>query len=259
MAARLHAIADETAAVLAEGSSEGMVYRLPDRRLPPAEYRAVNKVLEGLGGKWDRRAKGHVFPFDPAELLAEALERGTFQNRQQVLGAFETPAALAREMAAFAVVPGGAILEPSAGGGMLVEAALRKGAHLVQAVEVDTYRATDLRSRFGPEVDVYMGRFEDFAATQAVPFDGIVMNPPFASGLDAEHVMLAWALLDIGGSLAAIVSEGLFQRSDKKAAGFREFLADEMRDPVVRRIPPGTFREAGTEIATRLILASRAA
>ena len=39
-------------------------------------YTKVNKKLIGIGGKWNRKAKAHIFPTDPSELMGRVkLER----------------------------------------------------------------------------------------------------------------------------------------------------------------------------------------
>ena len=54
-------IADNILSILGECRVEGDTLFLPDRQLDRSTYQAVNKVLVNIGGKWDRRAKGHVF------------------------------------------------------------------------------------------------------------------------------------------------------------------------------------------------------
>ena len=55
-------------------------------------------------------------------------------------------------------------------------------------------------------------------------YDRIVMNPPFENGLDIDHVMHAYTLLNPKGRVVAIMSEGVFYRQFKKDTAFREFL-----------------------------------
>lgn len=70
-------IADNILDILGECRTEGNTLFLPDRQLERSTYQAVNKVLESIGGKWDRKAKGHVFAEgDPAELLDNVILAG---------------------------------------------------------------------------------------------------------------------------------------------------------------------------------------
>ena len=50
------------------------------------------------------------------------------------------------------------------------------------------------------------------------------MNPPFSNRRDIEHVRHAYELLKPGGRIVAIMGEGSFFGSDKKATEFREWL-----------------------------------
>jgi hypothetical protein len=56
-------------------------------------------------------------------------------------------------------------------------------------------------------------------------YDRVIMNPPFSNGLDADHVRRAYDMLNPGGRLVAITSEGIFYREDAKARGFRDWFA----------------------------------
>lgn len=72
-------------------------------------------------------------------------------------------------------------------------------------------------------------------------YDRIVMNPPFGDGADIDHVRHAYTLLRPGGRIVAIVGEGAFIRSDKKATAFREWL--EKVGATEEPLPPGTFND----------------
>jgi hypothetical protein len=61
--------------VLAEATVEGQVLRFAqeyDRKL----YEATKKVLEAIGGTWDRYAKAFLFPGDASEIIAEIVRTG---------------------------------------------------------------------------------------------------------------------------------------------------------------------------------------
>ena len=99
---------------------DGNVVRLA-QQLDRPTYVAVNKVLESIGGKWNRKAKGHVFNMDPAEILEEVILTGEYSSKKQDFGFFETPPELAKKVVELADIrPGMSILEPSAGRGALL-------------------------------------------------------------------------------------------------------------------------------------------
>ena len=67
-----------------------------------------------------------MFPFDPRELMADAVETGAVVDAKKTLQFFETPADLAARMVDLAqIAPGNRVLEPSAGFGRIVRAADR--------------------------------------------------------------------------------------------------------------------------------------
>jgi len=84
------------------------------------------------------------------------------------------------------------VLEPSAGGGSLVRAALDAGAGWVMAVEIDPAWCARLRERFARELDegflsVVEGDFlaMDWSRTH---FGITLSNPPFDNGLDTRFL-----------------------------------------------------------------------
>jgi hypothetical protein len=85
-------------------------------------------------------------------------------------------------------------------------------------------------------------------------YDKIVMNPPFQQQADIDHVRHAYSLLNAGGRLVAIVSEGVFFRQDKKASAFREWL--EEVGGTSEQIEAGAFdtSDRPTGVATRLVV-----
>ena len=57
--------------ILQKCTVEGMVVKLPAGQLDRAMYVKVSKALEGIGGKWNKKSLGFVFPVDPSEMLNE--------------------------------------------------------------------------------------------------------------------------------------------------------------------------------------------
>lgn len=87
---------------------------------------------------------------------------------------------------------GARVLEPSAGRGALVDAALAAGAASVHAVEVDRDLARRLARRYAhdPRVTVEAGDFLA-VAPRARGFDVVFGNPPYDQGMDTAHLE-AW-------------------------------------------------------------------
>lgn len=248
-------IDDFTRDILSRSMIDGSTVKLPPGKLDRSDYERVNKALTALGGKWNRKAGGHVFPFPAAELLADAVANGAVVDRKQALQFFETPADIAERMAELAeVAPGDLVLEPSAGLGRLAIPLIARGARVValdiDATNVDALKTLDLTGAHLSDFTLWARQHQT-----AKPFRAVVMNPPFTKGQDVAHIQLAWTLLAPAGRLVAICGEGVFIRSDRVATGFRAWLAEIGAD--TEPLPSGTFQESGTSVSTRLITAVR--
>jgi adenine-specific DNA methylase len=180
--------------------------------------------------------------FDPGALLPP-----TADARQVVLGQWFTPPWLAEEVVACVPVAGRVVLEPSAGGGNIVHAALKAGADAVIAVEIDPAMCTRLAERFASEVAD--GRVEiycaDFLTLDGLPaFETIVGNIPYDDGADGDHLariadLVAGTHREIGMLLRTVVmhSGDRFNRVWSR-------LAITQIEPCADRIP---FPPAGDE------------
>lgn len=167
-----------------------------------------------------------------------------------VEGYHPTPRGLAEEVIRRADIrPGMTVLEPSAGSGSLADAAVAAGG-LVSVVERDP------RLRRVLETKGYALIGDDALTVQGL-FDRVVMNPPFERGAEIDHVRAAYANLKPGGRLVAIMSEGPFFRSDKKATSFRDWL--ESVRGTSRPNAEGAFKgsERSTGVRTRIVVVDK--
>lgn len=247
-------ITDDVADVLRRSTVVGATIVLPQGQMARPLYAATDKALTALGGKWCKRARAHVFPFDPSEKLAAALSSGKALDevltRKKRLQLFETPADLARDLvASLAITDGDTCLEPSAGRGRIVEALADAGALQITAVEIDHENGDALIAQ-GIADEILVADFltERPAVLRA---SAIAMNPPFTRNQDVRHVRHAYDCLVAGGRMAAIVSGHGFIGQECEAIEFREWLDEVGAD--VSIIPAGAFKESGTTIETRRI------
>ena len=79
-------------------------------------------------------------------------------------------------------------------------------------------------------------------------YDRIVMNPPFSDGRDIQHVQHAYSLLRPGGRIVAIMGEGAFFQSNKRAEGFREWL--DTLGATNEKLPDGSFMDPSLPVNT---------
>jgi len=216
-------------------------------------YVRTNKALEVLGGKWNRKAKGHTFAADPRDALADMLDSGEATVVKD--GWFPTPRAVVERMLDLVPVdPGGMILEPSAGEGHICDVVCADywldPAEWFFCIERDRRRARVLAEKG------YRVECGDFLSYSPPPhFSRIYMNPPFEAGQDIDHVRHAYDFLKPGGALVAVMSESPFFRGDKRATAFREWLAEVGGQS--HPLPPDSFKESGTGVNTRLVVIHR--
>lgn len=244
------AIEPEALDVLKRARIDGGVLFLPEEKLPRPLYLAVNTALVALGGKWDRRAKGHVFA-DPTDLHAAL--GGVLDSGEVVLpnknGYFPTPEKLARCLVAIAdIQPSYHVLEPSAGQGAIADILAEiVGVNQVFCVELLPQNAKVLRDKG------YATTEGDFLTVDIVgAYDAIVMNPPFEQQQDIAHVLHAWKLLRPGGTLVSVMSAGVLFREDRRAKEFREFV--DKHDGCIEKNPPESFRASGTDVSTATVV-----
>lgn len=234
--------------VLDTATIAGNLLTLPDR-LDRKLYSQTNKILEALGGRWDRRAGGHVFDADAASVIEPVILTGEYANTRQEFGQFDSPPDVVRSVIAAAGIENDmSVLEPSAGIGNLALAAEEAGA-IVAAIEIDPKRAATANDR------LFGGcRTGDFLAENpdAHPRgDRVVMNPPFARQEDIDHVYHAARFLKPGGRLVAVMSAGVTFRSNRKTEEFRRFI--EIRNGSIEPLPLGCFKPSGTSVNACLV------
>lgn len=237
--------------VLERATIEPMWVFLPTGKLDPPIYKAVDKFLIALGGRWNKSKQGHHFPAG-TEKVGEAIREGMATDVKRTLEQFFTPADIADQVVALAQIgPQHRVLEPSAGDGALIEAIAK--AHptaIIHALEIDPVLIERLTQKFTLRATIAQG---DFLHVEMQPtFDRVVMNPPFGKGGDMTHVTRAFRLLRPGGILAAIMSPHWTFAEGPVAIRFRGFVNDHSHDWT--QLPDGSFRASGTDVKTGILV-----
>lgn len=234
-----------TAQALRNATVSGCHLTLVDQLARP-DYIRVNKAIEMMGGKWNRKARCHVFDAPAEEVVADALSTGAVIDLRKLFQFFETPSQVAKMMVEMALVgPGMHVLEPSAGGGRIVREIESTGAS-VSICELHDARREAL-AKEGHEV---LG--SDFLAVAPDPrFDAVIANPPFAGGADVRHVRHMLSFLRPGGRLVSIMSPAWTFRTAKLHADFRNMVQD--RWATWQLLPAGTFRAEGTDVSVGIL------
>jgi phospholipid N-methyltransferase len=237
-------ISNEILNILEKCTVEDNTVFLTCGQLDRKMYTEVNKCLENIGGKWNRKAKGHVFDSDPVELLDNLILTGETVGLKKQYQYFPTPSSIAKMMVEMAeITDGDYILEPSAGQGAILDEL--PAGNLILSIELNAENAKILRLKG------YDALEQDFLQFNEMKFDRIVMNPPFSRQQDIDHIIHAYELLKDGGVLVSVVSEGPFFRENKKSVEFRKIL--ENNNAEIIDIDQGSFKESGTMVKTRII------
>lgn len=244
-------ISEPVLSVLSEAIIDGNVLRLNTGRLERKLYTDTDKILAAIGGKWDRKQKGHVFNGDPTERVEIAIITGHVEKKDG-LGFFPTPPDLARQVCELANInKGHLVLEPSAGlGGLADIAALHaNGKEFVSCVEIQDEHSDVLEAK---GYRVIRSDFMRLCPNKDGLVDRVVMNPPFSAKgspqADIDHVLHALDFLKSGGRLVSIMSRGIAFRGNKKTIEFLKVI-DAMGGEI-KDNPDGSFKAAGTDVKT---------
>lgn len=253
MAAKSKIITPEVRKVLGSLEWDGPNAKITCGQLDRKLYQQVNDVLETFGGKWNKKAKAHVFADDASEELDAAVETGVYVSAadiKKVFQEYETPEDLADQLVQRSCLNGKLkVLEPSAGSGNLIRRALRFNKELdIIACEVQPKHEESLRQLC--KGCVFIGDFLGYVPEQPGSFDRVIMNPPFTKQQDIDHVLHAYKFLRKGGRLVAIMSPGFTFRDNHKSKAFRELVEE---NGSYTEIEEGAFKCAGTNVRTVMV------
>jgi predicted RNA methylase len=204
---------------------------------------------EALGDALRKRYKPEHFPhrgYDP-DTVIENFDGG------QDLQFYPTPPELVDRMVEWARTESDLrYLEPSAGDGAIAVELLDwispENGGLVQAFEIDQERALALSARNLDGLKVEIVDFLKVKPEAWVPFDRILMNPPFHGQADAIHVLHAFRFLAPQGGLVAVMAAGIESSQTRTAKALR--AAVQARGGRFEPNPPATFKAAGTMVRT---------
>lgn len=240
-------VENDVLAVLSRATIDGPKLILTgqlDRKL----YDRTNKVLEAAGGKWDRKAKAHVFTSDASERVEQIILTGDIVVPKDDFEYFPTPpAVVARVLELADIERGMRVLEPSAGQGALAVPAAIAGC------EVDCFELMPLNFAILSKDDrlgiIQPGDF--LKATPRAEYDRVIMNPPFSRQADIKHVLHALQFLRPGGLLVSVMAASVGFRENKLTTDFRALIA--ARGGSIEALPAGSFKASGTMVNTVLV------
>ncbi len=239
-------INNDVLSVLSKAEADNNIIRLTCGQLDRKMYLEVNKILEAMGGQWNRKEKGHVFDDDPADFLDNVVLTGEIEIPSKN-GYFPTPKLVVKRLIELAEIePGMSVLEPSAGQGAIAEELAKLDIDL-RVAEILPQNAQILVEKGFSLVT------HDFLTLMKCDglYDRVVMNPPFEKQQDIDHVMHAYSLLKPDGRLVSVMSAGVKFRDNNKTKDFRDMVdaGGYMED-----LPDGAFRESGTMVRAVIVV-----
>lgn len=220
-----------------------------DRQL----YTKTNKVIEAAGGKWNRKAKAHIFDGDAAERIEQIILTGDVVVPKDDFEYFPTPDDVVSRLIEEAnILDGMMVLEPSAGQG-----AIAKAVHsAAKDVMVDMYELMPANNDILHSLNLRLsgiGEPTDFLTVEPKPvYDRVVMNPPFGKQADIKHVLHALEFLKPNGLLVSVMAAGVLFRQNKLTVDFRQLVED--RGGFIEELPDGAFKTSGTMVRTVIVV-----
>ena len=229
--------------------------RLPDEKLSSRVYKGVKKLLEGIGGRWDRKKGGFYFEYGVSKIDLDTIKDGGHIDLKKKYQFFETSAKVSDKVIELAdIKQEDYILEPSAGAGSLVNA-INRSCNIKTSIDV-----CEIQTRFHKilsSIDNVAIIGDDFLKTKFynLKYDKIVANPPFSKNQDIAHIYKMYELLAEQGRLVSIASIHWKENKNKKETAFRQWLKD--KKAIIIDLEVGSFKEAKTNVATCIIVINK--
>lgn len=236
-----------------------------ERQLVRTEYAKVNKVLEALGGKWNRAQKRHIFPGDARALLDTVIATGQVTTAAD-RGFFPTPDPVAEPFVDWVMQLGPkedrVIFEPSAGSGQLVKFAVKYGP--VVAIDIQSHPTMLAMAKGNDRIhfsqrDLFQTRLA-YVEGQFGRISHVIENPPFArtDGHDClDHVRESVErFTSVGAAFGAIMPSSVLWRRDRRFDDFRAWL--KSHEPPAgyepsQMLPDGAFAASDTNVKTCMV------
>jgi predicted RNA methylase len=219
-------------------------------------YLEVNKILENISGKWDKKSKSHIFSDSPEGYIDNVILTGDYVNFKKEFQFFPTPKTVVEKMLSkIEINENSRILEPSAGNGNILKELIKYNPKSVIAVEIQDKFSDELENicRQFKKSDIYMMDFleTDISDYTNIRFNTIIANPPFTKQQDIKHFMRMFELMNVGDQIVCILSSSSQFRTDKKTNIFNEVLNINLAD--VESLNDKEFKESGTNVSTIMI------
>lgn len=231
-------------ALLKECSIDGLNLKI-NSTLDRKTYLELNKVLESLGGTWNKKTKTHIFNSDPALIIDQVINEEKYVDTKKELQQFFTPIKVAKKLIEMAEISDNhLVLEPSAGSGNILNLLTGKEIHFC---EIDKNLSSKLEKKYKFVCDDFLNYKPNFK------YDRIVANPPFNKGQEIDHVMHMIDCCKNGGRIITVMSNGITFKTDKKTIELKNRLNKCAMSHMIKN-EDCAFEEAGTKVSTIILV-----
>ena len=228
---------------------------LPEYQIPASDFPQVKRAIEGIGGKWISQQQAYVFSDNP-DVLFDRIRQGEAINLERAYRKrtqfFWTPRPVLDVIEQYIhIARNDRVLEPSAGRGAI--ATYFRDLYSAYNWQLDCCELEpDNRQHLEEQgFNVVGSDFLDMPRPER-GYHVIIANPPFSKGQDVRHFNRMYQMLAPGGRMAVIMSTTWKTSLDQECIEFREWLNYFFHDTV--DLPRGSFKEAGTNVNTCLVI-----
>jgi len=185
-------------------------------QLDRKQYVDINKVLETIWLKWNRKEKAHIIEWFTEDELKEAIqevvegwELETLEEIKKRFQYYPTPKEVAEYLVELAdIQEWDTILEPSAGQWAIAKYFPKENNISLVELNKDNYKILKENINFTDNINN-----EDFLEYKSTSFDKIIANPPFSKSQDVKHILHMYNLLKKWWRIVSIASSGVKYRT----------------------------------------------
>ena len=222
-----------------------------DRKL----YVETNKILEGVGVKWNKKTKSHISNEDISEKWYNMIDTGEWLDVKSELQYFPTPKIIVDEMVnKIEWKQGMKVLEPSGGTGNIAFN-LPDNKLQIDVIEINKEFSDKMNMSYPQNSNFYNIMNLDFMAydNDEYKYDVIIANPPFSKLQSIKHFNKMIELLADNGQLICILPRGDYDKNSsiKLRQEFTKFVDDNNCE--IEYLDNGEFAESGTQVATIMV------
>ena len=236
-------------------AEEKTVLNIPEVKLERKLYCELDKVLNTIGLKWNKKLKCHIGDGEIFDNITAAIETGEYRDMKKELQFFPTPKNVSDKLFSKIKNLGTEILEPSAGHGDLAFELENyvTGANIT-LIEIDPRKCDILRDKIdkGNFNNNYTVINEDFLNFETdKKFDTIIANPPFNKNDGLRHFFKMYDMFSKNICCILPTSFIIDSTTINIRKDFQKIVKEEKLE--VEVLKNGEFKESGTMIGTIIV------